>query len=141
MNNLANMAVNALQVRDFQVRFINGVVINDNVDRLHVLRDILTTYGRAMLAKITFYFHDNDNLFHNIIFRKLTHEDRFIVEFYHTYDDQMRHVEMSQYEKMRDFAAVVNILAYEGGLNNLLTPYVINPFIGVGMGQGQQPVN
>ncbi len=123
------MAVNALQIRDFQVRFIGGQTVNETIDRIIVLGDILDNYGIAQIAKISFYFHDNDNLFHNLILRKLVHEDRFMVEFFYTYDNNMRRVDMTAYEQMRDFAAVINRLVQEPRLNNLLMAHIINPFL------------
>ncbi len=129
MNNLANMAVNALQLRDFQVRFIGGQTVNEPIDRIFVLGEILDNYGVEQIAKISFYFQDNENLFHNLILRKLVHENRFVVEFFYTYDNNVRRVDMTTYEQMRDFATVINMMVQAPHLNNLLMPLIINPFL------------
>jgi hypothetical protein len=122
--------MNLPQIRDFQVRFINGQTIYEPIENIQELYNILRVYGRSYLAKISFYFHTSNNNFHNLILRndESYNNDRFTVEFCSRYDDNMQRIEMTNEEKHMDFQAVINILE-SNNFNNNLIPYIINPFI------------
>jgi hypothetical protein len=119
---------NLLQIRDFQVRFINGQIINEPIENIEQLYQIIHTYGRGIISKISFYFHDNQRYFHNIILRNSDEHinDRFIVEFYRDYDNS-QHIELSYQEQYNDYQSVINILQ-NNNLDILLAPFIINPF-------------
>lgn len=121
------MSLNLLQIRNFQVRFINGQTINEPIENIQQLYQNIHTYGREMISKISFYFHDNQRYFHNIILRNSDEHinDRFIVEFYH---DNAQQIELSYQEQYNDYQSVINILQ-NNNLDILLLPFIINPFI------------
>ncbi len=122
------MSTQPLQLRDFQIRFTSGQIINEPIENIRELDDIIRIYGRSIIAKISFYFHDSIRGFHNIILRNSEFNDRFVVEFYHYYNSHMERIELSHEEQLNDFISVMNCLNSRQILNSRLIPYIINPF-------------
>lgn len=123
-----NMSTQPLQLRDFQIRFTSGQIINEPIENIRELDEIIRIYGRSIIAKISFYFHDSLRGFHNIILRNSEFNDRFVVEFYHYYNSQIERIELSHEEQLNDFIAVMNCLNSRQILNSRLIPFIINPF-------------
>jgi hypothetical protein len=123
-----NISAQLPQIRDFQIRFTSGQIINEPVENIRELSNIIRIYGRGIIAKISFYFHDSVRGFHNIILRNTETNDRFVIEFYHYYNSQMERTELSHQEQVNDFTAVMNCLNSRRGLQTRLIPYIINPF-------------
>lgn len=121
--------MNSPQIKDFQVRFTTGQLINEPIENIQELYNIIKLYSREYITKISFYFHSSQD-FHNIILRNNNnyHNDRFTVEFCDKYDENMERIDMSYEEKYMKFQAVINILENNNFNNNLL-PYIINPFV------------
>lgn len=117
-----------LQLKDFQIRLDSGQTINEPIDNINELDEIIRIYGRNIITKISFYFHDSDRGFHNIIFRNTEPNDRFVVEFYSYYNQQNQLVELSFEEKFNDFTSVMNCLIQKSNINLKLVPYIIHPF-------------
>ena len=122
------MPIQPLQLRDFQIRFTNGQIINEPIENIRELDEIIRIYNRSLIAKISFYFHDSQRAFHNIILRNTESNDRFIVEFYHFYNQISHRVELSREEQINDFTVVMNCLNSRQNLSRNLVPYIINPF-------------
>lgn len=118
--------MNTSQISDFQVRFINGQIINEPIENIQQLSDIIRIYGRGFIDKISFYFHRTDKKFHNLILRNCDENDRFIVEFCSSYNLYFENIEMTFEKKYKDFQAIINILQ-NNNLNNTLLPFIINP--------------
>jgi hypothetical protein len=125
---MTNMSTQPLQLRDFQIRFTTGQIINEPIENIRELSNILRIYGRSIIAKISFYFHDSVRGFHNIILRNTETNDRFVIEFYHYYNSQMEQTELSHQEQLNDFTAVMNCLNSRRGIQTRLIPFIINPF-------------
>jgi hypothetical protein len=119
---------NLLQIRNFQVRLTNGQTINEPIENIQQLYDIINTYGRCIIAKISFYFYDNQRYFHNLILRNSDEyiNNIFIIEFYHDYNNS-QYIELSHQEKYNDYQSIINILQ-NNNLDIILLPFIINPF-------------
>ena len=131
MTNMTNLQ--PLQLKDFQVRLDSGQTINEPIENISELDEIIRIYGRGIIAKISFYFHDSIRGFHNIILRNTEDNDKFTVEFYEYYNQQNQRVELTFEEKLNDFTVVINCLTQKQNININLIPYIINPFNLVGM--------
>ena len=126
-HNYDNLAVNALQISSYRIDHIDGQTfsynngIDDLATQLHVYLD--------RIERVTFFFHDQNLPFHYLILRKTNlPQGRFIVEPFHYYNEQGRRVELSEEEKLRDFAAVINAMRRHQWLRNNLNRFVIDPF-------------
>lgn len=118
--------MNIPQISIFQVCFINGQIINELIENIHQLYDIIRIYGRGFISKISFYYHTNEKQNHNLILQNCDKNDRFIVEFCNSYNQNFQTVEMTLEEKYKDFQAVKNILQ-NNDLNYILLPFIKNP--------------
>ena len=118
----------ASQIISFQVRLDTGQTINEPIENIRELSNIIRQYGRGIIAKISFYFHDSRHQFHNLILRNSEHNDRFVVEFYHYYNQYMERVELSREERMNDFVTVMNCIHNSENLDSRLGQYIIDPF-------------
>jgi hypothetical protein len=116
------------QLNNFQVLLDNGQTRNEPIENIRELDEIIRIYGRRIIAQITFYFHNNDRQFHNLILRNTGYDDKFVVEFYHYYNRHMERVEISREEKMRDFTTVMNYINNGTNLNSRLVPFIVDPF-------------
>ena len=116
------------QINTFQVRLNTGQIINERIENIRELSNIIHQYGRVIIAKISFYFYDNRHQFHNLILRNTEHNDRFVVEFHHYYNQYMERVEIPREERLNDFTAVMNCIRGSENLNSELGQYIINPF-------------
>ena len=122
-----------LQLKDYQIRFNSGQTINEPIENINELNEIIHIYGRSTIAKISFYFHNSIRRFHNIILRNTETNDRFIVEFYHYYNQQNQRIELTFEEQFNDFTVVMNCLIQNQYINLNLIPYIINPFHSIHM--------
>ncbi len=126
-HNYDNMAVNALQIRSCRIDHTNGQAFTyiDNIG------DIATQI-HAYLYKIewiTIFFESRNIPFHYLILRKLNEpRGRFVVEFFHYYNQAGRRCELSEEDKLRDFAAVVNRMRRHQWLRDNLDRLIIDPF-------------
>ena len=126
-HNYDNIAVNALQIRSCRVDHTNGqsLIYNDNIG------DIATQFHAYLdiVERVTFFFHDHNLPFHYLILRKTNElRGRFIVEFFHYYNQAGRRIELSEEEKLRDFAAVINMMRGHQWLRDNLHRFIIDPF-------------
>ena len=123
--------MNYPQLRDFQVRFINGQIIYEPIENINQLSEIIQLYGREYITKISFYFHNSHQHFHNLILRNSDEyvNDRFIVEFGYYYNQYGEKTELTFEQCYQDFQAVINIINNNNNLSNILLPFIINPFI------------
>jgi len=119
-----------LQINTFQVRLNTGQIVNEPIENIQELSNIVSQYGRGIIAKISFYFHDSRHQFHNLVLRNTEHNDSFIVEFYHYYNQYMEQVVLSREERLNDFTAVMNCIRSSENLHSQLGQYVIDPFYG-----------
>lgn len=117
-----------LQVMNFQIRFNNGQIRYEPINNLNELDEIIRIYGRQIIAKVSFYFHDPAHQFHNIILRNTEHDDKFTVEFWNYYNQYHEKVELTSDEKRRDFNAIIRYITQYSNLNNNFKPYIIDPF-------------
>jgi len=127
MNHYANMAVNALQVRNYRIDHFNGQSFNEPIQEINTLATHLRYYINEV-AQVTFFFHDHLHPFHYLILRKTQQANRFIVEFYHYYNEQVERVELSINHQHSDFGAVINAMRQSEWLHNNLQNLIINPF-------------
>jgi hypothetical protein len=118
----------SLQLRDFEIRFSNGQSRNDPIESISELDEIIRIYGRGIIAKITFYFHDSSHKFHSLILQNSENNDRFVVEFYHYYNNEFQRVELSREQQESDFVTVLDCLKKCRNLNSQLEPFIIKPF-------------
>lgn len=118
----------ALQINTFQVRLNTGQIINEPIENIQELLNIVNQYGRGIIAKISFYFHDSRHQFHNLILRNTEHNDKFVVEFYHYYNQYMEQVALSREERLNDFTAVMNCIRSSENLDIQLGQHIIDPF-------------
>ena len=116
------------QISSFQIRLDTVRTINEPIENIQELSNIIRQYGRGIIAKISFYFHDSRHQFHNLILRNTEHNDRFVVEFYHYYNQYMERVELSREERINDFAEVMNCILNSANLDSHLGQYIIDPF-------------
>jgi hypothetical protein len=116
------------QIESFQVRFANGSIINHPISEFHLVNSHILRYGRASIAKISFYFITRNHQFHNLILRNTEHNDRFVLEFCHYYDQNNRPVELSMEQKLADYQSVMNIIIHTSNLDDRLGQFIINPF-------------
>ena len=117
-----------LQVRNFQIRFNNGQIRYEPIENIHELDEIIRIYGRQIIAKVSFYFHDPAHQFHNIIIRNTEQNDKFTVEFWNYYNQYFEKVELTSDEKRRDLDMIMNYITQHSNLNNNFKPYIIDPF-------------
>ena len=118
----------ALQINTFQVRLNTGQIVNEQIENIQELFNIINQNGRGNIAKISFYFNDNQHQFHNLILRNTEHSDKFIVEFYHYYNQYMEQVELSREERLNDFTAVMNCIRSSENFVIQLGQHIIDPF-------------
>jgi hypothetical protein len=117
----ANITVNIPQISRFQVYLTNNQTINEPIENINQLSEIIRIYGRGIIVKIVFNFYDNNNNNnHNIILQNsFNHNDRFIVEFFHT----------DLYNQLCEYTAITNCINNDNQtLYNLLGKFIINPF-------------
>lgn len=118
----------ALQIITFQVRLNTGQIINEPIENIRELSNIIGLYGLGIIAKISFYFRDNSHQFHNLILRNTEHNDKFVVEFYHYYNQYMERIKLSREERLNDFIAVMNCIRSSENLDSQLGKQIIDPF-------------
>jgi hypothetical protein len=118
----------ALQIITFQVRLNTGRIINEPIENIQELSNIIRQYGLGIIAKISFYFRDNRHQFHNLILRNTEYNDRFVVEFYHYYNQYMERVKLSREERLNDFTEVMNCIRGLENLDSQLGKHIIDPF-------------
>jgi|UniRef100_A0A6C0DWP1 hypothetical protein len=118
----------ALQINTFQVRLNTGQIINEPIENIRELSNIIGLYGLGIIAKISFYFRDNSHQFHNLILRNTEHNDKFVVEFYHYYNQYMERIKLSREERLNDFIAVMNCIRSSENLDSQLGKQIIDPF-------------
>ena len=123
-----NRRVNSLQINTFHVLLNTGQTRNEPIENIRELDEIIRIYGRRIIAQITFYFHNNQRQFHSLILRNTGHDDKFVVEFYHYYNQHMERIEISRDEKMRDFTTVMDCINNGTNLNRCLVPFIVDPF-------------
>ena len=122
------MNTNLLQILYFEIILKNGQTIHEPIENMYKLYEIIHIYGREVINKIIFYFHDNIHKFHNIILHNSDNydNDRFTIEFYRDYNNG-HHIELSYQEQYNDYQSVINILQHNNLQDNLL-PFIINSF-------------
>lgn len=102
-----------LNLRDFQIRFRSGQIINEPIEKIRILDELVRIYGLVSIAKISFYFHDPQHKYHNLILRNTNYNSKiFPIEFYHYYNQQMERVELSTEEKVNDLLAVIYCMRF-----------------------------
>ena len=126
--NYDNMAVNALQVRNYRIDHTNGQSFNEPIEQINTLATHLQYYVNEV-AQVTFFFHNHNQPFHYLILRK-THQgnNRFVTEFYHYYNEQVERVELAVNQQHSDIAAVVNAMRQSPWLRNNIHRFIIDPF-------------
>ena len=117
-----------LQVRELQVQFNIGSPRNYTPDNLNDFEEMLRIYGRGIIYSITFYFYDNSHQFHNLILKNAGYNDRFVVEFFHSYNSNFQRIEISRDQQHNDFVGVMNLLTSRQIIQSRLVPFIINPF-------------
>lgn len=117
-----------LQLKNFQIRLDSGQTINETIETINQLDEIIRIYGRSIIAKISFYFHDSMRGFHNIILRNTETNDKFTVEFYQYYNQENQLVQLTFQEQLNDLTVVMNCLVQNSNINLKLVPFIINPF-------------
>jgi hypothetical protein len=123
-----NMAVNAFQVRNYRIDHINGQSFNEPIEEINTLATHLRYYINEV-AQVTFFFHNNHQPFHHLILRKTQQgNNRFVIEFYHYYNEQVERVERSLNQQHSDFASVVNAVNQSPWLRENFHRLVIDPF-------------
>lgn len=121
------MVVQPLQLKSFQILLISGQIINEPIEKIKDLNEIIRIYGRNIISKISFYFHDSIYTLHNIIL-KSNDNNNFIIEFYQYYNQDNHLVQITLEEKINDFTEMMKYLTKNQYLNSYLIPYIINPF-------------
>lgn len=116
------------QIESFQVRFENGTIIHHPISDFHLVDTHIQQYGRSSIAKISFYFLTHNHMFHNLILRNTEHNDRFVVEFYHYYNQNNQRVELTLEQKLADFRSVMNVIIHTRNLDDRLGQFINNPF-------------
>jgi hypothetical protein len=106
------------EIRRFKVRFDTTSVINEPIDNLSMIEEYISLYGRGIINKITFYFHQSRGVVRKVILRKSEPNDRFRVEF-RTQDDN---------RNIFDYVIVINKINTTTNLYDMIGRYVINPF-------------
>jgi hypothetical protein len=106
------------EIRRFKVRFDTSSVIDEPIDNLSMIEEYIRIYGRGIINKITFYFHQPRGVVRKVILRKSEPNDRFRVEF-RTQDDN---------RNIFDYVTVVNKINTTTNLYDMIGRYVINPF-------------
>ncbi len=124
------MSTQLPQLRDFQVRFTLEQTRTYSIEQINELDEMIRIYGRGIISYITFFFHNNNNQhkFHNITLRNSGYDDKFVVEFYHYYNQRFDRIELSREEQVSDFTSVMNCLNSSQNLNSRLGQYIVNPF-------------
>jgi hypothetical protein len=117
-----------IQLRDFYVRLLSGQTINEPIENIRELDQIIRIYGRNIISSITFYFYDSDHPDHYIILRNTRQNDKFIVEFYHYYDQYHQCVELTREKKLYDFECLINCLRNQQNISRHLLRFTIDPF-------------
>jgi hypothetical protein len=121
------MPTQPLQLRDFQVRFTLPQTRTYPIENINELNEMIRIYGRGIISYITFFFHDNEHKYHTLTLYNSGHNDKFIVEFCHYYNQQFDRVELSLEEKVNDFTVVMNCLTQN--VNARFVQHIINPFV------------
>ena len=126
----ANTANNmSIQLRDFQIRFTSGQLINEPIENISELDYIIRNYGRSIIAKISFYFHNSVKGLHSIILRNTETNDRFVIEFCGYYNSPMgERYKLGRQDKIDSFTSVMNCLNSSQILQSELIPFIITPF-------------
>ena len=125
-HNYDNIAVNALQVRNYRIDHTNGQSFNEPIEQINTLATHLQYYVNEV-AQVTFFFHGQP--FQYLILRKTQQgNNRFVAEFFHYYNEQVERVERSVNQQRSDFAAVVNAMRQSPWLHNNLHRLIIDPF-------------
>jgi hypothetical protein len=118
----------SLQLKTFQVNLENESIKVYPIENISELNDLIRSYSRNIITQITFYFYDSNYKNHYLTLRNTEHNnDKFIVEFFHHYNNCFERIELSREEKIRDLNCVMNCLSNFNHLNNDLIPYIINP--------------
>lgn len=127
-HNYDNIAINALQIRSCRVDHTNSQSFSYNYDNISDIATQLHAY-LDRVESITFFF-DNPNIpFHYLILRKTNEQrGRFIAEFFHYYNRAGRQIELSEEDKLRDFASVINFMRRHQWLRDNLHRLIIDPF-------------
>ncbi len=116
-----NLNIDLPQIRDFHIYLTNDQIINEPIENINELSEIIRIYGREIIVKIVFNFHNNYQNNHNIVLRCLPeYNDKFIIEFFYT----------ELYKQLCDFNALMNCINNDNLiLYDLLGKWIINPFI------------
>lgn len=123
-----NPNINPRQLRDFQINFVNGQNINERIENINELNEIIRIYGRNIISSITFYFYNGQDNSYYLILRNTHQNDRFVVEFYHYYNQYLQRVEISREDQQYDITTVVNYLNTRQNLNTHLVRFIVDPF-------------
>lgn len=118
-----------LQLREFHVHFQVNQTRIYSIEQLRELEEMIRIYGRGIISYITFFFHDSRRKFHSLTLRNSEQNDRFVVEFYHSYNQQLERLELSREEQVSDFHSVISCLSSRQNFNSILLPFIVNPFI------------
>jgi hypothetical protein len=117
----------SLQLRDYHIRLDTGQTINERIENIRELTEVVRIYGRRIIAKITFYFHDPLHQFHSLTLRNSEHQNKFVVEFYHYYSPNFIRIELNDEQKIGDLDTVINCLR-QNNLDSGLVRHIIHPF-------------
>jgi hypothetical protein len=116
------------RISDFHVRFIDGKTLSGSIDKLYLLNNYILRSGRECISSIIFYFHDVNNYDHCLTLRNNRRTRRFIVEFYHYYDQLNNRVDISNDQQKLDLNSVLSCLNNMNNLNDLIVDYILYPY-------------
>lgn len=127
-NMSASSSAQHFQLREFQVQYNLGQTRIYSIDQINELDEMIRIYGRAIISSIKFLFHNNQHPFYYLILRNTGHNDRYVVEFYHYYNQYFERVEMSREQRQADFNIVSSLLSSRPNLDTRLVNFIIQPF-------------
>lgn len=116
------------QLREYQVQYNLGQTRIYSIDQINELDEMIRIYGRGIISSIKFLFHNNQHPFYYLILRNTGQNDKFVVEFYHYYNQYIERVEMSREQRQADFNIIMSLLSSTQNLNSRLVSFIINPF-------------
>lgn len=98
-------------ITDYQIRTVEGQILVGLARRMDILVDHIRAHGLLSIAKISFYFRDDDqpDAFFNVVVRQ--HSGVFVPEAV----------------SRQDWALVMKVLEY-GNLDDMFVAHILQPF-------------
>jgi hypothetical protein len=117
-----------IQLNNFQINLDNGSIRTEPIHHINELNELVRVYSRNIITQLTFYFYNSQHKNYYLTLRNSGQDNKFVVEFFHYYNQHFERIDLTREEKVRDFTSVMDCLHNHIHLNRNLVPYIINPF-------------